>query len=96
MTQTITVSCKLQVQPNIATELDKTLEKFAQACNHILDTALMENVTNTTKLHHLTYKEVRGATGLKANHVCQAIRRVVGNLKATYHRQAISTYKYSS
>lgn len=84
MTQTITVSCKLQVQPNIAPEIDKTLEKFAQACNHILDTALMENVTNTTKLHHLTYKEVRGATGLKANHVCQAIRRVVGNLKATY------------
>ena len=84
MTQTITVSCKLQVPQNIATELDKTLEQFAKACNHILDTALMESVTNTTKLHHLTYKEVREATGLKANHVCQAIRRVVGNLKATY------------
>ncbi len=84
MTQTITVSCKLEVPPNIAPEIDKTLEKFADACNHILDTALMENVTNTTKLHHLIYKDVRGATGLKANHVCQAIRRVVGNLKATY------------
>ena len=84
MTQTITVSCKLQVPPNIAPEIDKTLEQFSKACNRILDTALMENVTSTTKLHHLTYKEVRGATGLKANHVCQAIRRVVGNLKATY------------
>lgn len=84
MTQTITVSCKLQVPPNIAPEIDKTLGKFADACNQILDTALMEDVTNTTKLHHLTYKDVRSSTGLKANHVCQAIRRVVGNLKATY------------
>ncbi len=84
MTQTITVSCKLEVHPDIAPEIDKTLEKFADACNRILDTALMESVTNTTKLHHLTYKPVKAATGLKANHVCQAIRRVVGNLKATY------------
>ena len=63
MTQTITVSCKLQVPPNIAPEIDKTLEKFAQACNHILDTARKENVTNTTKLHHLTYKEVSDVGG---------------------------------
>ncbi|WP_127056946.1 RNA-guided endonuclease InsQ/TnpB family protein, partial [Trichormus variabilis] len=40
------------------------------------------NCWNTTKLHHLVYKSVREVTGLKANHVCQAIRRVVGNAKA--------------
>ncbi len=84
MTQTITVSCKLQVPPEIKPDIDKTLVKFADACNRILDTALMENEKNTTKLHHLVYKPVKDATGLKANHVCQAIRRVVGNLKATY------------
>lgn len=44
----------------------------------------MEGVTNKTKLHHLVYKPVRAATGLKANHVCQAITRVLGNLKASY------------
>jgi putative transposase len=49
-----------------------------------LDTAQMESVTNKTKLHHLVYKPVRAATELKANHVCQAITRVVGNLKASY------------
>ncbi|WP_256871855.1 transposase [Nostoc sp. TCL26-01] len=30
----------------------------------------------------MVYKAVREATGLKANHVCQAIRRVIGNAKA--------------
>ena len=84
MTQTITVSCKFEVPPNIAPEIDETLEQFADACNRILDKAQMENVTNKTKLHHLVYKPVRQATDLKANHVCQAITRVVGNLKASY------------
>jgi IS605 OrfB family transposase len=84
MTQTITVSCKLEVSPNIAPEINETLEQFADACNRILDTAQMESVTNKIKLHHLVYKPVRAATELKANHVCQAITRVVGNLKASY------------
>lgn len=78
MTQTITVSCKLEVPPDIAPEVNETLEQFADACNRILDTAQMEGVTNKTKLHHLVYKPVRAATELKANHVCQAITRVVG------------------
>lgn len=84
MTQTITVSCKLEVTPDITPEIDETLEQFADACNRILDIAMMEGVSNKTKLHHLVYKPVRAATELKANHVCQAITRVVGNLKASY------------
>lgn len=84
MTQTVTVSCKLEVPPDITPEIDETLEQFADACNRILDTAMTEGVTNKTKLHHLVYKPVRAATELKANHVCQAITRVVGNLKANY------------
>jgi len=58
------------------------MEGFADACNQILEVAKRENCWNTTKLHHLVYKPVREATGLKANHVCQAIRRVIGNAKA--------------
>jgi IS605 OrfB family transposase len=59
------------------------MEGFADACNQILAAAQLHKCYNATKLHHLTYKAVRQATGLKANHVCQAIRRVLGNLKAT-------------
>lgn len=80
--QTISVKCKLQVPVELRSEIDRTLQGFAAACNQILDVANRENCWNTTKLHHKTYKAVREATGLKANHVCQAIRRVIGNAKA--------------
>ena len=45
----------------------------------VYSVAKRENCWNTTKLHHKVYKPVREATGWKANHVCQAIRRVIGN-----------------
>lgn len=82
MTQSISVKCKLIVPSNLCGEIDRTLEGFADACNQILEVAKRENCWNTTKLHHKVYKPVKASTGLKANHVCQAIRRVVGNAKA--------------
>jgi putative transposase len=80
--QTISVKCKLEVPIELRSEIDRTLQGFADACNQIYEIAKRENCWNTTKLHHKTYKVVREATGLKANHVCQAIRRVIGNAKA--------------
>lgn len=80
MTQTISVSCKLQVPVKLRQDLDRTLQGFADACNQILEVAKTEKVKNTTKLHHLTYYTVKSLTGLKANHFCQAVRRVVGAL----------------
>ena len=82
MSQTISVRCKLVVPVEFRPEIDRTLRSFADACNQILEVARRERVWNVTKLHHLTYHAVRAATGLKANHVCQALRRVVGNAKA--------------
>jgi len=80
--QTISVKCKLQVPQEFRQEIDLTLGGFADACNQILAVAKENKQWNTNKLHHLVYKPVRAATGLKANHVCQAIRRVIGNAKA--------------
>ncbi|MEG4578009.1 transposase [Microcoleus sp. N3A4] len=74
-------------------EIDSTLEGFADACNQILVVAKQEKCYNTTKLHHLVYQSVRAATGLKANHVCQAIRRVVGNCSAS---QQVHTFRPTS
>ena len=82
MTQSLSVKCKLIVPVESRPEIDETLRGFANACNQILEVAKRENCWNTTKLHHKVYKPVREATGLKANHVCQAIRRVIGNAKA--------------
>lgn len=77
--QTISVKCKLQVPVELRNEIDRTLLGFAEACHQIYEVAKREKCWNTTKLHHKVYKPVREATGLKANHVCQAIRRVIGN-----------------
>lgn len=82
MTQSLSVKCKLIVPVELRPEIDLTLQGFADACNQILEVAKQENCWNTTKLHHKVYRPVREATGLKANHVCQAIRRVIGNAKA--------------
>ncbi|MGY2727462.1 putative transposase [Thermostichus sp. OS-CIW-21] len=82
MSQTISVRCKLIVPQELRQEIDRTLQGFANACNQILDTAKQKNCWNTAKLHHLVYRPVRAATGLKANHVCQALRRVISNAKA--------------
>lgn len=80
--QTISVKCKLEVPTDLPQEIDVTLQGFADACNQILAVAQQANCWNVTKLHHLVYKPVKASTGLKANHVCQAIRRVVANAKA--------------
>ncbi len=81
MTQALTVKCKLIVPTEFRHQIDETLKGFADACNYILDVAKQEKCWNTTKLHHKVYKATREHTGLKANHVCQAIRRVIGNAK---------------
>ena len=83
MTQSLSVSCKLEVPDKMRPDLIRTFDGFADACNSVLAIAKSEDCWNTTKLHHLTYYIVRDATGLKANHVCQAIRRVIDNSKAT-------------
>lgn len=80
--QVISVKCKLQVPIELCPEIDTTLNQFADACNQILLVAQTNKQWNTTKLHHLVYKPVREATGLMSNHVCMAIRRVIGNAKA--------------
>lgn len=81
MTQSLSVKCKLKVPVELRSEIDQTLQGFADACNQILEVARRENCWNVRKLHHLVYQPVRASTRLKANHVCQAIRRVVGNAR---------------
>lgn len=80
--QVISVKCKLIVPVELRQEIDQTLQGFADACNQILVVAKERSQWNTVKLHHLAYKPVRESTGLGSNHVCMAIRRVVGNAKA--------------
>lgn len=88
--QTISVKCKLQVPVELRQEIDVTLQGFADACNQIYEVAKNENCWNVTSLHHKVYKPVKESTSLKANHVCQAIRRVISNAKAVKQVHATS------
>lgn len=81
MTQIISVSCKLVVAPEFRQEINETLERFAQGCNYALDVARRENIRSANPLQKATYHDIRAMTGLKANHTCQAVRRVSTAIK---------------
>lgn len=83
MGQARSVKCKRIVPAELRSEIDPTLQGVADACNQILKVAHQQKCDNTTKLHHLTDYPVKAATGLTANHVCQAIRRALGAWEAT-------------
>lgn len=71
-----TVIVKLAVPARRCDDLRKTTERFRQAAQMVADRAFERNddgyvITSKTKLHHLTYHEVRDATdGLNADLVC--------------------------
>ena len=80
MNQVTTVVCKLQVSHLFVSEIDRTLDAFAAACEWINGNT-PENLTNKTKMQSLIYKQVRGQFGLPANLTIQAVRRVCANRK---------------
>lgn len=78
--QVITVSCKLEVSPEVAQEVDATLEAFANCCNWINRTT-EPKITGRLAIHKEVYYLARQMFGLPANLVCQAITRVASNRK---------------
>jgi len=50
-----TVKCKLQVNNEQAAILLDTLQRFADACNDILQVSQENRTTNKVKLQHLCY-----------------------------------------
>jgi len=71
-----TVKCKLQVNTEQATILLETLQRFADACNDILQVSQENHTTNKVKLQHLCYQEIKKKYALQANLVIRAIARV--------------------
>lgn len=83
-TQTITVRNKLVIKDaQQIKSIDSTLKQFAWACNQMLAVAKAENCWSANKLQKLTYYDIRAVTELKANHVCNAVRRVVNAKSST-------------
>lgn len=78
--QVLTVSCKLEVSPEVAPEIDATLQAFADCCNWINQT-VNPKTTGRLAIHKEVYHPAKATFGLPANLVCQAIARVSSNRK---------------
>jgi putative transposase len=71
-----TVKSKLQVNTKEKAILIATLERFAVACNQILETANETGKRRAYDLHHQCYYKIKEHTGLTSNYVVRAIARV--------------------
>lgn len=80
MEQIMIISCQLEVPPEIAPQLDATLEAFADACNYI-DQTVPENMSNNVRIQSLVYQDIRQKFGLSANLAVRAINRVATTRK---------------
>ncbi len=81
MEQTLTLVVKLEPTPEQSAKLDKTLKRFANACNYINDNT-PESLTNKIAIQSLTYQTVKADYGLVANMAVRAAARVAANRKA--------------
>lgn len=83
----LTVSCKLKVDPELAPELDATLQSFADCCNWINQT-VEPKVTGRLSIHKEVYHLAKQLFGLPANLICQAISRVASNRKTAKQKDS--------
>jgi IS605 OrfB family transposase len=94
--QVLTVSCKLQVEPEMAQKIDATLASFADCCNWINQT-VDPKVTGRLAIHKDVYHLAKQSFGLPANLVCQAILRVASNRKtAKANKRPVKKFKPTS
>jgi IS605 OrfB family transposase len=80
MEQVLTIVCKLNPTLEQSVTLEKTLQRFADACNYINST-VSSKVTNKNRIQAETYKNVRAQFGLSANLAVRACARVAANRK---------------
>lgn len=82
MKQITTISCKLKVAPELAKEIDATMESFANACQYVHDNS-DKKLTNRVAMQSLMYDLVREKFQLSAQTTIHAIRRVCANRKTS-------------
>ena len=80
MKQITTISCKLKVCPELAKEIDATMERFANACQFIHENS-DKKLTNNVVMQALMYDTVREKFQLSAQTTIHGIRRVCSNRK---------------
>ncbi|NET47010.1 transposase [Okeania sp. SIO2B3] len=82
MKQITTISCKLKVKPELAKEIEKTLVKYANACQFVHENS-DKKLTNNVAMQALMYDTVREKFQLSAQTTIHSIRRVCSNRKTS-------------
>lgn len=82
MKQINTISCKLKVNPELAKEIEATMEVYANACQFIHENS-DKKLTNNVAMQSLMYDLVREKFKLSAQTTIHAIRRVCSNRKTS-------------
>lgn len=82
MKQITTISCKLKIAPELAKDIDATMESFANACQFIHENS-DNKLTNRVAMQSLMYDTVREKFKLSAQTTIHAIRRVCANRKTS-------------
>ncbi len=77
-----TISCKLKVTPELANEMDATMEEYAKACQFVHENS-DKKLTNNVAMQALMYDIVREKFKLSAQTTIHAIRRVCSNRKTS-------------
>lgn len=92
MKQNLTLVCKLQPTPEQTSQIEETLQAFADACTYANKTVLPK-VTSKRTIQAQVYYDLRNLFGLSANLAVRACARVGANRKAT---KKIKTFKPTS
>lgn len=82
MEQNLTLVCKLQPTLEQSSQIEETLEAFADACTHV-NKVVPPKVTSKRTIQTLEYYNIRNQFGLSANLAIQVCIRVGSNRKAT-------------
>ncbi|MDY6781142.1 MAG: transposase [Cyanobacteriota bacterium] len=96
MKQVLTVVCKFQLTLEQASNLEATLQAFADACNYA-NQEVDPKTTNKTAIQSQTYHEIRSRFGLSANLAVRACARVGANRKtAKAKKRKVEEFKPTS
>lgn len=77
------LSIRVRVKPGAQGErvLNRLIDSYLSACNHVSDVACSKQVINNRDLHDLTYTVIRVKYNLMSQLACSVIRQVSGNYK---------------
>jgi len=87
MQVTITAKIQVIVSPEEHSLLDKTMEKYRDACNYVSNYVFQTHILNQTSLNDKLYRSLRERYGLKAQMAQSVLKTVIARYKTIQKNQ---------